>query len=220
MNFIGKNQHMVLLAQGADPGELLPAPDFSGRVLRIAEDHHGGQRIGKLFFQVLKVHLILSVPVDERILEHPAPVVDDGIDEGVVNRRLDDDLLRGSGEFPHCGGQGGNDPGGEDQLFIADLQAVVLSPPVPVGVEQFVRKDAVAENPVGSPLLNRPADAGCGGEIHIRHPHGQFIFRNVPFQGTGSAPVDNFIKTVIHFFSTFFTRACRESPASLRCHCR
>ena len=217
MNLIGENKYIMLPAQAADPGKVFPAPDFSDRVLRVAEEQHGDLRIGKLLLQVTEIHFILPVPVDERILQYLPAVAVDAADKMVIYRRLDDDLLTGDGEFPDCCGQGGDYPGGKGQLFIADFQAVVLSPPVPVSVVQLIRNDAVAKNTVGGTLLNGPADAGRGREVHIRHPHGQLIFRQVPFQRTGSGPVGDLIKTVIHFCYLFHKLPGRQ--ASRRCDC-
>ena len=53
-----------------------------------------------------------------------------------------------------------------------------------------VGKQLVQIGKVGS-LFDGGANLRRGGEIHIRHPHGQLVFRNVPFEGVGVSPIRN-----------------------------
>ena len=79
-----------------------------------------------------------------------------------------------------------------------------LEPPddrIVIGFGHF----CIAENAVLHPLLQGIDNGGCGTEIHIRHPHGQyiFLFGSVPFVGVRPATRDNRIEIVSHNLSIY-----------------
>ena len=59
----------------ADARERLFIPYLSDRVVRVAEDHQIRLRVGKFLFEIVKVHPVLAVLKNERILDDAASVV-------------------------------------------------------------------------------------------------------------------------------------------------
>ena len=205
---------MMLPAEAAEPGKILPAPGTTNRVLRVAEDQQGGKGIGQLLFQILKVHRIPAVPVCKRILQHGTSVALDAIEEVVIYRRLDDHFFPGDGEYTDGCGDGRDHACHKKQFFPANLKAMMRPPPVPVGIVPCFRKGTVSEYTVNGPFFNGAPDTGGRGKIHIRHPHGQFAVEYVPFFRTGPAPVRDGVEIICHVFRTSLIAGIQAEPSS------
>ena len=58
MDLVRDDEDMMLFREGADPRERLAAPDLAHRVVRVAEDQHGGLGVGEFALQIRKVDVI------------------------------------------------------------------------------------------------------------------------------------------------------------------
>ena len=83
----------MLFSQSADLSQGFPVPDLTDRIVRVAQYHQRRLRVSQLSFQILKVDLVFLPVILQRIFQHPGSVIDDGIEEYVVYRCLNDDIL-------------------------------------------------------------------------------------------------------------------------------
>lgn len=93
MHLIGNNRHMVFCAQLAYARQIAVAPHIATRILRIAQNHQTGERIGELVLEVVEIHRVRAVLITQRVAQYSAPVVHYRIREDVIDRRLEHDLL-------------------------------------------------------------------------------------------------------------------------------
>ena len=94
MNLVGEQDDAVRTAERTDLREFFLRPDPAHWIVRIAEDHHGSEGCGELFFKVGKVDPIRSSPVPhEAALEDGSPRIFHRVKENIIHRRQKDDAV-------------------------------------------------------------------------------------------------------------------------------
>ena len=138
-----------------------------------------------------------------------------GMEKVAVGGGVDENLLVGGSQTLHQLVNGGNDAGGEAQLFLGYFPAVVLQTPVPERlVIPIIVHTGIAEDAAIDSLAHGVQNLRGHAELHICHPHAdKFLVlvgkdflgagmedvlpEAVGVQGVGSTAVNDFVK-VIH----------------------
>ncbi len=97
MDLVGDDEKVPLDGDPAEGLELLPRPHAADGVVRAAEDEHPARGVD-LRPQVVEVHRVAAAVEEERVADDAAAVVLDGVIEGMINGRLDDDRVVRLGE--------------------------------------------------------------------------------------------------------------------------
>ena len=87
--------------------------------------------------------------------------------------------------------------------FTVNLPTVTLREPARNSLMVAVGHTGITEYAVFHPSVQSIDDGGGCTEIHISHPHRQYMFTlgTVPFVGTGSPSRNLFIEVVFHIFA-------------------
>ena len=75
MHLIGNNRHMVLCTQFPYARQIAVAPHVATRILRIAQNHQTGERIGELASEIFEIHRAHTMLVSHRIVQYTTYVV-------------------------------------------------------------------------------------------------------------------------------------------------
>ena len=205
MNLVCHNEHPVMQADVTDAPQFLRRPDPSDRIVRIAQQQDFRLRIGRLCFEVVEVNRVAAVPINEVVGRQFASIIANRRIETVVCRSLDDYLVTRCSQSFDNSGQSWHDTVRIDNPPGIYLPAMpVIEPPdnrVVVGFGDF----GIAENTMRYPLLQGFNNSWCCTEIHIRHPHRQYIllFGSIPFVRIRPAPRDDCIEIVFHNLSFY-----------------
>ena len=201
MNLVADDEDVVAVAEVGQPDQRLTAPADARRVVGIAEDEHAALVIGHLL-EVVEVHLIRAVVLAQRVVNHLAAVALGYEAEGMIHRRLDDDLLVGAGEDIDDQADTFDDAGDERQPLALDAPLMVHVNPVDDARPQLLRHHGVAEERMLHALLQGVGDEGRRLKIHIGHPQGQQVVatpsgqKGAMFQVTTTRPVDNLVEII------------------------
>ena len=159
--------------------QLFPGPDAAAGVVGAAQDGHMDVVLLQFAVHVGVVHPphALLVP-DQGRVDDPEAVVLQGPGKADVGGAVDQHRVAGACQA----GQGRDDPA-QDAVFVPDavpgqqggIAAVALHLPLDDGVVVGVGGLKIAVGGVAGPLHQRLGDGGHGGEIHVRHPHGDGV---------------------------------------------
>ena len=108
VDFVGDDGHAVAQADVAQAGQFVARPHAACGVVGVAEQHDLHARVGRTAFQVVEVHAVGLVFIDEGTFLHRASVVADGGEETVVHGRLHQHLVARCGERLDDGREGGH----------------------------------------------------------------------------------------------------------------
>ena len=174
-------------------------PDPADGVVGGAEDEQPAGGVD-LRPQVVEVHRVAPAVEPERIADHAAAVVLDGVIEGMIDGRLEDDRVTRLGEGPDDEVQGRHQARRHGQPARFDGPAVPPAQPARRGLEERRRGLRVAEDAVRDPPREGLDDGGRGLEVHVGDPHRDGV-RDAqvpagvdPLHGLGPRPVDDLVK--------------------------
>src|SRR3546814_349110 len=149
-------------------------------VVRRAQDQQLCPRIGGLALEVLQVHAVGAVLVDQPVRDDLGAVVLRDPEERVVDRPLHDHPVARGGEAAHHHVQRRHHAGGGDDPVAFDRPVLAPREPRANGVVIAVGLVRVTEDAVLDPLAHRLDDRLRTAEVHVRHPHGQRAVGAVP----------------------------------------
>ena len=194
MDFIGKNDDPVALADFSQLRQCFPVPEEADGVVRITQDQRF-RFLVKQFFQPLEVHPVAAVLEDEGIVHsHPAEPFDVQA-KMVIHRRLDDDLVARfrKGEIGLIDGR--DDAGGIADPFL--FRRVVMGLPLPGGdgLHECIRRGRIAQDIPVQTLPKSFRHIWVRPEIHIGDPHRNLAVRRPSIlDAPGAGPVNDFIE--------------------------
>ena len=196
MDFIGNNGDIVLFRKFTNFRQVFGFPNFTNRIMGIAENHQVRLRVRKFLFQISKVNGIFAILIDELILDDIATTVRNAVIEVVVNRRLNDDIFARSGKSLNQRENRRHHTCGKNQIFLLHFQMMPSPPPIDVGVIPSVRNIRIPENTMIQTVFECIQNFGSRPKIHIRHPHGEHILGDIPLYRIRIPPVDYGIEIV------------------------
>ena len=211
MDLVGEDDDSARGAEAGQPLKGFPGPDNPGRIVRITKDKHFAARVTNAF-QLLKIHFIAAArDFLEGIPNHFPAVSLRGNPEGMVYRRLDDNLV--SGLCKIIDGQANSlyNTGNKGVPGAPGFPAMMHLDPVRNGGPEFLRHHGIAKEGMLQAGLEGIRNKGRGLEVHIGHPEGQEIFPAISFledavlQVPGAGAVYRLVKVVRH------CRACLMS---------
>ena len=221
VDFIGADDHLVPQANLRHRLQFILAEDAPAGVVRIAE-HEDARLRGDRRLEGIQVYLVLTVcPAGEFHFLLGETRVPRHAEEWPVSGGLHQHALPGAGERLRRQIEAGHHPRDEDQPFGVHLPPVAAGEPAGHGLVQPLRGIGVTENPVIQPRLQGIQHPLRGGEIHIRHPHGQHIFgEGVPFFALAGAAVNDGVEieglSHSYLFSVFSGIAEIDSNVNLQ----
>ena len=189
--------------------ERLLVPHQARRVVGVRQDEQLTLVVCHLC-QVLKVHLVRAVLVLlQRVKHHLASVALGRKAEGMVDGRLNDDLVAWFGEHVHRHAYAFHDAGYERQPFLVYRPLVLPFQPCchrgPVGLWHH----GVSEHRVLHAFAQSVDDEWRCLEVHVCHPHGQqvvtskHLFEHAIFHGAGAPSINRLVKIVLHICLIF-----------------
>ena len=199
VDLVGNDDHAVPLAHRADPRERLAVPDPTDGVVGVAEQEEIRVRIGQLLVQILPVDGIVVPVIDQPVFRDLASVLCDDIQERVVGRGHQQDVLAGGGQPPDQGGNGSHDAARKQKPVLLDGQTVAVFPPVDIALIPVVGELGIAEDAVVQTGAEGVQDFRRRLKVHVRHPHRQLVFLDVPFEGIGPQAGGRMVKIVVVF---------------------
>ena len=199
MDLVADDEEVALDGDPAEGLELRSRPDAPRRIVGAAEDEQPSRSVDP-GPQVVEVHRVAPAVEAEGVADDPAAVVLDGVIEGVIDGRLDDDRVAGAGEGPDDIVQGRHDPGGHGDPVLLDRPAVSPTHPADGGLEERGRREGVSEDAVFDPPPQGFDHGRRGLEVHVGHPQGDGVLDAEdpagvdPLHGLGPRPVDDLIE--------------------------
>ena len=200
VDFVGDDQYAAFVAEGGQPAQRLRVPDDAARVVRVGEQQQAASVV-RHARQLVEVHRVAPAGVLAQRVEDDLPAVSLGNEpEGVVDGRLDDDLLVLPDEAVDDQSDALDDSRDVGDPFAAHLPSVVRADPVGdrgAVVGGFRR---VAVERVLQPPAERADDEVGRLEIHVGDPHRQQVAaaevlrERVVFHRIRAAPVDGAVE--------------------------
>lgn len=165
--------------------------------------------------QILEVHLVRAVlMLLQRVKHHLASVALWRKAEGMVDGRLNDDLVAWFGEHVHRHAYAFHDAGYERHPFLVYCPLVLPFQPCchrgPVGLWYH----GVSEHRVLHAFAQSVDDEWRCLEIHVSHPQGQqvvtskHLFEHAIFHGAGAPSFNRLVKIVLHIY--LFDFCCKD----------
>ena len=180
-------------------GEFFPGPYAAYRVVGRAEEGELYMTLYDFFFQIRKIHFIMTVLQHQRAVHQLPSVFDDRIEEGIVYRLVDEDAVSRFGQGFDSQVDGRHDAGGFDQPFRADGPVEIGFLPGGQGFEIGFARFGIAEDAMVHPLFQGVQNGLCNFEIHVGYPEGKHVFRfsalhsKIVFQAAAAAAVNDSI---------------------------
>lgn len=187
-------------ADFSDAPQFFGCPDAPCGVVGVAEQHQLHVRIGCCVFQRFEINGVGVVAANQLTFGGFTTAVGDRDEEMVVDGCLHQHFVAQPGQCPENGRQGRDHAGHRMYPFALRRPAVAPGkPPRDCRIVAF-RDLRIAENTVLDPAAKRLDDSRCRPEIHICHPHRQYVRCGlfVPFHGVCAPPRDQLIEIVVH----------------------
>ena len=203
VDFVGDDYHVLAAHDVGERLELLAAPYARDGVVRAAQDERAAGRRDEAL-ELLEVHLVAAVSVDERIFDDYASGLAHRPVEGHVDRRLDDYLVARLRQPHRREGEPRDDAAGPAYRLAAELPAVVVALPRAHRVAQRIGDERIAERALVELRAYRVENFGRGGEVHVGDPHCEKVVRaevlghSVPLLALRPAAFHIFVKIVLH----------------------
>ena len=173
-DLVRDHRHVVLAVDFHGLLHLPAGPDPAAGVVRRAEDGRVDVVLLQLFVHVGVVHPPHAVLVLVQRAEHDAvAVIFQHMGKADVGGRVQKDGVAGRAQHPQRGGHAA-----QHAVFVADVpgfqagHAVAGALPVQNGVIVFLPGRKIAKGGVPGAVDDGVGDAGGGGKVHVRHPHG------------------------------------------------
>ena len=205
---------MMLCAQFSDMRQSLFIPDLTYRIVRIAQNHERSLRIGKLLLQICIINMIFMIFIYKWAFQYITSVIQNRIIERIVYRRHDQHIFSRCSQLTYRAGDCRDNTCTEHDPVILYLYVMSISPPVDIGIVPFLRNICIAIHSMLQPLSHGIHDLRCSLEIHISHPHGQFSWLYLPFNGISAPSVYNTVKIILHVY--FLLLRTYASPCQSR----
>ena len=167
-------------------------PRYASRIVRVGKDEEFALLISHLF-EVVKVHLvevarryctivICSSLASLQWIVHDTPMVVSGNkSEGVVNRRLYDNLIDFLEQCSHYHSNSLHDARYVSHPFLLHIPLMVVFNPRSHSLPIPIRQSCVAEYRMVQSLLYGIDDEVWSFEVHVCHPHRKKVFSWVEF---------------------------------------
>ena len=143
VDFIGNDNYAIFFRQAGHSGQRIGIPLDSGRIMRIAKNHHARLLIAEYALEPFKVHTITGASLlitifFKRIVDHSPSITFGDYAEGMIDRRLDDNAIARSGKEVKSISYATHHSRHKGQFLPAHSQAVATLQPVddrlPIGV--------------------------------------------------------------------------------------
>ena len=174
---VGDDVHVVLPEELHGLFQFPALPDAAAGVVGRAEDGGVDLVVRQLFLHILEVHPPdMAFILEQGAVDNAVAAILQTAGEADVGGRVEENLVS-----PGADGPQGAENTAQNAVFIADAlpgqtgDAVAVLLPADNGFVVFAGWLEVAVGRVLSPGNDGPGDGGEGGEIHIRHPHGDEI---------------------------------------------
>ena len=203
MDFVADKDDVVLQAQFGNLAQFVGRPATAQWIVRVA-DNHQLRTLFQFLFQIVVIHH-KTVAFDAERVEYQLPSVFlHHLIERRIDGRLDQHLVAFFGKILHQKRQSRHDAGREADPFGGDVPVVPPLHPAYDGVVELLRVVKIPENRMLGAFPQRIHNKVRDTEVHIGNPHGEQIITAeelrclVVLEATRSAPVNYFVKIVVH----------------------
>ena len=200
MDFVRNDVNAVPVADGGQAAQGVGRPDHPSRVVWVRQDEQLALVVDDRL-ELLEIHLVTVVGgFAKRIVHQLAMVAQNHMAEGMVYRRLDDNLFVGGHQVIDHSGDAAHHARHKFHPFAADLPAVVTGNPLGDGVPIAFGQQGVAVKRMVQALLYGLSEKVGRLEFHVGHPQGrevaspEAVFECVVFEGARARAVDRFVE--------------------------
>ena len=202
MNLIRKDNDIILRTDIGYSFQLLVRPDYSTRIVRIAQNKYAHAL--NLPAEQIQIHPVLAVFQYQRTLHQTAVITGYQPREWRIHRRHDHNLVTRMSESIDRHSQSRYNARYVSNLFLFYLHAITSIHPVDYRPIITVRLACIAQYRMFTTFFYRIEHKRRCSKIHICHPHGDKvcpspdILHSFYFFRIRTSPVYRFIKIIIH----------------------
>ena len=129
MNLITDDERSIFGTKLIQALKLFGCPDAPDGVMRAAQDEQLRALGAERAFECVEVDVIGAILVCKRHLDEASPVLHDNGEEGVIDRRLDENGILWIGEGPHAGCERIYDSRGDNDIIVFYVDDIVRFEP-------------------------------------------------------------------------------------------
>ena len=217
MDFIAEHNYTVTFANLSYRKKLFFCPYSSDRIMRITEDEQFYIVIRNLFLEIIEIHEILSIDINDQFIHNKLSVVlTNNVPERIIYRFLNDYRIGRLCYRANCVGNRETHAGGLYMPFLKHIKTMMSFHPSGNRIKEsvFRLRIGISVDIVLCKFTQCVLDIRGCSEIHIRHPKRKHIFRisaffgKIIFQAFGISSFNDLIKIQVSFGHAYYLCFC------------